>query len=194
MKVQIQKEEGFTLVEVLAATIILSIVSLVVVSYFMNAHSYAKSNQNKTVMVNLARNALVYLEKQDFTKMEEYFKADKEVSPIIKGSSCTQVTECKYDSLFMNAHSLPEVLNPKVNNVQYELVISYQSKLHQQLQDGTKLKSLEVNSGIDSAQDRESSAGYLLPVKVTVIGPGGPRGHRSEAVVEGYITDEKIRR
>lgn len=194
MKVQIQKEQGFSLVEVLAATIILSIVSLVVVSYFMNAHSYAKSNQNKTVMVNLARNALVYLEKQDFTKMEEYFKADKEVSPIIKGSSCTQVTECEYDSLFMNAHSLPEVLNPKVNNVQYELVISYQSKLHQQLKDGTTLKNLDVYSGMDSAQDLESSAGYLLPVKVTVTGPGGPRGHRNEAVVEGYITDEKIRR
>ncbi|MEF3354188.1 type II secretion system protein [Paenibacillus sp. GYB006] len=194
LKAQIQKEQGFTLVEVLAATIILSIVSLVVVSYFMNAHSYAKSNQNKTVMVNLARNALVYLEKQDFTKMEEYFKADKEGSPIIKGSSCTQVTECKYNSLFMNAHTLPEVLNPKVNNVQYELVISYQSKLHQQLKDGTRLKSLELGGGMDSAQDGESLAGYLLPVKVTVTGPGGPRGHRNEAVVEGYITDEKIRR
>ncbi|WP_454192047.1 PulJ/GspJ family protein [Paenibacillus sp. Marseille-Q7038] len=194
MKAQIQKEQGFTLVEVLAATIILSIVSLVVVSYFMNAHSYAKSNQNKTVMVNLARNALVYLEKQDFTKMKEYFTADKEVSPIIKGSSCIQVAKCEYNSLFVNAHSLPEVLNPKVNNVQYELVISYQSKLHQQLKDGTTLKSLDVHIGIDSAQGRETSASYLLPVKVTVTGPGGPRGHRSEAVVEGYITDEKIRR
>lgn len=193
MKAQIQKEQGFTLVEVLAATIILSIVSLVVFSYFMNAHTYAKSNQNKTVMVNLARNALFYLEKQDFTKMEEFFRANEEAAPMIKGSSCTEVSTCEYDSLFMNPGSLPEVLNPKVNNVQYELVISYQSELHQQLEDDTTLKSLEVAGGMDSALDRESSAGYLLPVKVTVTGPGGPRGHESKTVVEGYITDEKIR-
>lgn len=193
MKVQMKKDQGFTLVEVLAAIIILSIVSLVVVTYFMNAHSYAKSNQNKTVMVNLARNALVYLEKQDYAKMEDYFKAGKETAPKIKGSSCTEVTACEYNSLFINARSLPEVLNPKVNDIQYELVISYQPELHGQLEDGTALRSIEITDITNSASGRESTAGYLLPVKVTVIGPGGPRGHRSEVVVEGYITDEKIR-
>ncbi|WP_211745404.1 type II secretion system protein [Paenibacillus sp. Marseille-Q4541] len=193
MKAQMQKEQGFTLVEVLAATIILSIVSLVVVSYFMNALTYAKSNQNKTVMVNLARNALFYLEKQDFTKMDTYFRADEESEQLIKGSSCLEVSTCEYSSLFVHAGSLPEVLNPTVNNVQYELVISYQSELHRQLENGTNLKSLDLSAGSELVSDLNRSANYLLPVKVTVTGPGGPRGHGSEVVVEGYITDEKIR-
>lgn len=188
MKVQIKDEQGFTLVEVLAAILTLSIVSLLVVSYFMNAHTYAKSNQNKTVMVNLARNALFYMEKQDFSKMEEYFTAEDGTVRTIEGSSCTAVDTCAYSSLFTRVGSLPGVLNPKVNNVQYELVISYQKNLREQLDEDT--------SGLDQLADRNgngSLASYLIPVKVTVIGPGGPRAKESEVVVEGYITDEKIR-
>lgn len=72
MKPGLKQEKGFTLIEVLAAIVILSIVSLVLTSYFTNAMSYSKSNQNKTIMVNLARNALFYVEKQDFEAMKEF--------------------------------------------------------------------------------------------------------------------------
>lgn len=72
MKPGLKQEKGFTLIEVLAAIVILSIVSLVLTSYFTNAMSYSKSNQNKTIMVNLARNALFYVEKQDFKEMQEF--------------------------------------------------------------------------------------------------------------------------
>lgn len=72
MKPGLKQEKGFTLIEVLAAIVILSIVSLVLTSYFTNAMSYSKSNQNKTIMVNLARNALFYVEKQDFEAMQEF--------------------------------------------------------------------------------------------------------------------------
>lgn len=72
MKSGLKQEKGFTLIEVLAAIVILSIVSLVLTSYFTNAMSYSKSNQNKTIMVNLARNALFYVEKQDFEEMSNF--------------------------------------------------------------------------------------------------------------------------
>ncbi|MFD1903648.1 prepilin-type N-terminal cleavage/methylation domain-containing protein [Paenibacillus rhizoplanae] len=62
------KEAGFTLIEVLAAIVILSIVSLVLTSYFTHALSYSKSNQNKTIMVNLARNALFLYGEAGFLK------------------------------------------------------------------------------------------------------------------------------
>lgn len=77
MKPGLKQEKGFTLIEVLAAIVILSIVSLVLTSYFTNAMSYSKSNQNKTIMVNLARNALFYVEKQDFKAMKEFLRKGK---------------------------------------------------------------------------------------------------------------------
>ncbi|WP_054957502.1 type IV pilus modification PilV family protein [Paenibacillus dakarensis] len=189
MKKGFREEHGFTLLEVLAAIIILSIVSLVLTSYFTNAMSYSKSNQNKTVMANLARNALFYMEKQDFKKMKELFDADKSQQPDLAGSLCKDVTGCLYKDKFLNPDVLPEILNPVINDVQYELEIVYQADLHQ-----TMLAGGDPADGSPGADgEKRQMAQYLLPVKVVVKGPGGARGQAHETVVEGYITDEKIR-
>lgn len=91
MKAKLREEKGFTLVEVLAAIVILSIVSLILTSYFTNALSYSKSNQNKTVMANLARNALFYMEKQNFSAMKEHFEKEQ---PDVIGSLCKSADVC----------------------------------------------------------------------------------------------------
>lgn len=199
MKLGPKQEQGFTLIEVLAAIVILSIVSLVLTSYFTNAMSYSKSNQNKTIMVNLARNALFYVEKQDFVKMGEYFVTDpvehKKIVdsggelPKIKALDCTTTESCAYNNIFTNVGTLPQVLNPLVNNIKYEINITYQYRLHQDMRDG-----IVVGADEDARDDRKSEmAPFLIPVQVEVIGNGGPEGHTYTTVVEGYITDEKIR-
>lgn len=188
-----KQEQGFTLIEVLAAIVILSIVSLVLTSYFTNALSYSKSNQNKTIMVNLARNALFYMEKQDFEQMQELFKDHTK----IVASSCKPGASCSYakyfpTSLIVNSSStsaLPNVLNPRVNNIDYEVNIIFQTEIKNSMKSGTVEGS--VNQGIgDMKKDMEP---FLLPVQVEVTGPGGPKASTYTAVVEGYITDEKIR-
>lgn len=166
------REQGFTLIEVLAAIVILSIVSLVLTSYFTNALSYSKSNQNKTIMVNLARNALFYMEKQDFTEMQEFFV--KEGNTLFankcKIGSCGDPSNNKdpYQKAF-DTNALAHVLHPKVNGIDYSIDVVYQPAL---------LK----------ADFKE----YLLPVKVVVIRDleGGPS---APVEVEGYISNEEIR-
>lgn len=187
------KEAGFTLIEVLAAIVILSIVSLVLTSYFTNALSYSKSNQNKTIMVNLARNALFYMEKQDFGDMGAFFNVKKvnqnPLHPEIVASQCKDATTCIYNTNIMNAGALPEVLNPVINGISYEVSIKYQADLHQDM-----LAGKSIVDGVESADDRKKEmAPYLIPVLVEVTGPGGPNGQASSTAVEGYITDEKIR-
>ncbi|MEK4325884.1 prepilin-type N-terminal cleavage/methylation domain-containing protein [Paenibacillus sp. FSL R7-0312] len=186
------KEEGFTLIEVLAAIVILSIVSLVLTSYFTNALSYSKSNQNKTIMVNLARNALFYMEKQDFEKLELYFRgrpgsgAQPEIigHPAIKAAGCVPLTptvSCSvYSSAVNDVTTLAKVLNPTINNVNYHIDIEYQSSLHQ---------------GMIGSSDpvEQATAEFLLPVRIKVKDSGKGGINVKETVVEGYITDEKIR-
>lgn len=188
MKAGPKQEQGFTLIEVLASIIILSIVSLVLTSYFINAMSYSKSNQNKTIMVNLARNALFYVEKQDFVKMQDYFITDKH--PIIEANNCLSAISCtSYNTLFSNTTALAAILNPTVNKVEYHINIKYQAELHQNMLKGKLSESDEAaldNRKIDMAP-------FLIPVKVEVSGDGGPRGQAYTTVVEGYIIDEKIR-
>ncbi|WP_339220696.1 prepilin-type N-terminal cleavage/methylation domain-containing protein [Paenibacillus sp. FSL H8-0332] len=187
------KEAGFTLIEVLASIVILSIVSLVLTSYFTHALSYSKSNQNKTIMVNLARNALFYMEKQDFQKLELYLKgkpasgAEPEIigHPAIQASGCVPLTEttvsCSvYSTAVSDVNTLAKVLNPTINNISYQIDIEYQSTLH---------------TGMIHSSDavEKATAEYLLPVRVRVRDSIQVRTNAKETVVEGYITDEKIR-
>ncbi|WNS42686.1 prepilin-type N-terminal cleavage/methylation domain-containing protein [Paenibacillus sp. MMS20-IR301] len=183
------KEAGFTLIEVLAAIVILSIVSLVLTSYFTNALSYSKSNQNKTIMVNLARNALFYMEKQDFGAMGDFFEVsndsrDPEDHPEINADNCTSTTNCTAYGIMINAGALPDVLNPIINNIPYKVTIVFQVDLYQDMKEGEEGK-------VDPR--KQDMAPYLIPIQVEVTGEGGPNGHSVSTVVEGYITDEKIR-
>lgn len=183
MKSGLKQEKGFTLIEVLAAIVILSIVSLVLTSYFTNAMSYSKSNQNKTIMVNLARNALFYVEKQDFEKMKEYFTTKG--NDAIEAEECTLVN-CSYSNLFSNMTALANVLNPTVNDIRYKINIVYQPELV------NNPSSTPTNGGITPI-DKSAMKDYLIPVKVEV-GRVESNGQPDYYVMlEGYITDEKIR-
>lgn len=169
-------EEGFTLIEVMAAIVILAIVSLVLMSYFSDSLSYAKSNANKTVMVNLARNALVYAEKQDFDTWKTYFQSNASID----SQKCESITNCSiYASLVEQPAVLAAVLNPVVNGVQYRVAIKYQKDL------------LQSSTGTTATIKGQESP-YLLPIQISIHGIEEKSGQVG-TIVEGYITDEKIR-
>ncbi|WP_169833773.1 type IV pilus modification PilV family protein [Saccharibacillus sacchari] len=187
-----KKEEGFTLIEILAALLILSIVSLAMTAYFSNAMTFAKTNQNKTIMSNLARNALVYMQKQDFDRLNEYFKSDSAtvvqaatptlakrvgITPETFTSCAVETTGvCEFKNIFENGNLEPvkAVLEPQVNGIRYRVVIEYQQNLN-----------------------RAKAAGgdLLLPISATVTtasdGAGGPGA--DAITVEGYVNAQSIR-
>lgn len=179
-----KKEQGFTLIEVLAAIVILSIVSLVLTSYFTNAMTYSKSNQNKTIMVNLARNALFYMEKQDFEAISNYFIRHPD-DAAIKAEDC-QISTCVLNPSIPFTGSPASVLNPTVNGIQYQIDVVYQPEIW------SEDAQPSPTSG-PSAIDLSNSRKYLLPVLVKVrrAEPGNQPVY--DIKVEGYITDERIR-
>ncbi|MEK3838611.1 MULTISPECIES: type IV pilus modification PilV family protein [unclassified Paenibacillus] len=178
------KEAGFTLIEVLAAIVILSIVSLVLTSYFTHAMTYSKSNQNKTIMVNLARNALFYMEKQDFGEINKYF-IDHLSDAVIKAEDCKS-SGCVLTNVINFTGSPASVLNPVVNGIAYQIDVVYQPELWK------KKEEPSPSSGAPSI-DLSNSQKYLLPVLVKVrrVDPGNQPVY--DIKVEGYITDERIR-
>lgn len=177
-----KQEQGFTLIEVLAAIVILSVVSLVLTSYFTNAMTYSKSNQNKTIMVNLARNALFYIEKQDFEKMEIFFAGNNILASECTESSCINAD---YRSAFSNVEALANVLNPTVNGIEYSINIVHQPEL--------LLEQPQPSGETPKIIDKSIIEQYLLPVKVEVrrVESSGQPAYTVE--VEGYINDERIR-
>ncbi|KGE20431.1 prepilin-type N-terminal cleavage/methylation domain-containing protein [Paenibacillus wynnii] len=178
-----KQEQGFTLIEVLASIVILSVVSLVLTAFFTQAMTYSKSNQNKTIMVNIARNALFYMEKQDFEKMETFFNAKSELS----AAECT-LTNCNdsaYLAAFSDGTALAYVLHPTVNNIEYTIDIKYQSKLVENKPQPTGTTVNQI--------DRLTIKKYLLPVKVAVKRAQSDGQPAYTVEVEGYINDEEIR-
>jgi prepilin-type N-terminal cleavage/methylation domain-containing protein len=177
-------EQGFTLLEVLASIVILSIVSLVLTSYFTNAMTYSKSNQNKTIMVNLARNALFYMEKQDFAEINDYFLKHPD-DAVIKADDCNN-SGCALMNSIPFTGSPASVLNPTVNGIAYQIDVVYQPEIWNE---EVQPSSTSGTSAIDLSNSRE----YLLPVLVKVrrAEPGNQPVY--DIKVEGYITDERIR-
>ncbi|WP_458120012.1 type IV pilus modification PilV family protein [Paenibacillus sp. Z6-24] len=170
MRKAFKEEQGFTLIEVMAAIVILSIVSLGLMAYFSNSLSFSKSNENKTVMVNLARSALVYAEKQDFDKWKTYLEDNK----AIQAEGCKTADSCsKYALLTDDTAALSFILNPVINGITYKVSINSQ------------LQSQNTGSS-------KKASPYLMPIQVKVKGPD-IESRQGDTVVEGYITDEKIR-
>lgn len=74
LKKILTSSKGLTLIEVLASLTILSIILLGSMNYFHQAYSYTSKNQSKTAGINVARNALMYLQNESYIKVREVFK------------------------------------------------------------------------------------------------------------------------
>jgi prepilin-type N-terminal cleavage/methylation domain-containing protein len=69
----LRNNQGLTLIEVLVSVTILSTILLVFLNFFFQAGTYTNMNQKKTVAVNVARNALMYMENQSFLETKREF-------------------------------------------------------------------------------------------------------------------------
>ncbi|QPC47064.1 type IV pilus modification PilV family protein [Mangrovibacillus cuniculi] len=69
----LQSDKGLTLIEVLVSVTILAIVLLTFLQYFIQANTFTNQNLKKTVGVNVARNALMYIENDSFLEVKQRF-------------------------------------------------------------------------------------------------------------------------
>ncbi|SDS78740.1 prepilin-type N-terminal cleavage/methylation domain-containing protein [Paenibacillaceae bacterium GAS479] len=203
-------EQGFTLLEIMASIVILSVVALTLSGFFVQAMSYSKQNQNKTIAIHLARNALAYIQKEPYAPLRNYL-ATEQVSggyPALEASQCQPASigtgGClPYISAVTDTATLAHVLNPEVNGIVYSVKISYQPELSpnlnlqpDELDEGKSVAAGSApGSGLGSGTNGQDGASalsaYLMAVQVEV---SSEAGGRSESVrVEGYLTDETIR-
>lgn len=109
----LKNNQGLTLIEVLVSITLLGIVLTTFLSFFNQAYSYTKKNQDKTVGINVARNVLYYLEQQDYHLIQaQYFSGitPPEKVPLTIGN-CTDPV---FDSVVCKGF-----FSSKVNNVDY---------------------------------------------------------------------------
>lgn len=163
-----QSEKGVTLVELLLAITILSVVLLTFTRFFYQAGTYNLSNQNKTVALNVARNAMMYMEKQPFIEVRTDFEpalldGTKKESYSYKLLICSN----RYKHLKKDETPASDCHPPLINSEEYDVIV-----YPEQMKDPSKRK-------------------YYIPVTVEVT--WGPDESRKKTELDGTIKSEDLR-
>ncbi|MFS0659754.1 prepilin-type N-terminal cleavage/methylation domain-containing protein [Niallia alba] len=116
----ISSSKGLTLIEVLLSLTILSIILLSIMNFFNQAYSFTNLNQKKTAGINVARNALTYMEQ---ASMEDSFLSIK--NRIDKNSDTTgELFVCNNEyKVIWNTETNTSCTPIKINNIDYHVNI-----------------------------------------------------------------------
>lgn len=185
------KNKGFTLVEVLLAVTIFSLIVLPMVSFFIQAQDYSSRNKNMGLATHIAQNALIYLEKQDFNRMRAMADPDFYTSSDYNGPALTLHPDRKipyknkdgnmvdffaytYNDCsavpFLNIASCEPIFHPVINGVTFDD---------------------HVTVGLKKYDDTNTELNKLL-IRV-VVKVKSTREKEPDVFLEGVIVDETIR-
>lgn len=118
-------EKGLTLIEVLISITILGIIMTSFLSFFNQAYSYTKTNEDKTVGINVARNVLYYFEQQDFKKIKEnYFSHETIMEKEMNIDNCHD-TSINGETVFDDPAVCESFFDTKVNEVDYTSNVTF---------------------------------------------------------------------
>lgn len=181
---KLQHQEGITLIEVLLSITILGIILLTFMHFFLQAGTFTNANQKKTVAVNVARNALMFMEKQNFLVLKDDFLKinDGEASSSdhsLHLKICNNQYEYKNEKI--NAGCEPI----KINNVPYEVLVSTDN-----MDDCYNGNSKTPNQS-ESNKNKKSTCNYYIPIKVEVRWAVNDKEYQTS--VEGTVKSEDLR-
>jgi prepilin-type N-terminal cleavage/methylation domain-containing protein len=193
----IHPSKGFTLIEVLASIVILSAVTTGIFLFFTNAMKYTTYNQGKTVAINVARGVLAYMERLDFTTLQQYVETEMNNTnePYVK----VDASKCN-SSLFEDQQVCEAILRPTINNVVYDenriqvVIVPYNDAKWQQLQQSPPAEFPEALKKKIREEDIKNADPNLQKylMKVYVIVRWGEKEDEVECL-EGVIANETIR-
>lgn len=117
----LSSSKGLTLIEVLVSLTILSIILLGIMNFFNQAYSYTNSNQKKTAAVNVARNALTFMEQS--TGTNSFIAIRERLVKNEKSSGTLQICNSEY-MLIWKGDATPTDCSPvTINNIPYHVSI-----------------------------------------------------------------------
>ncbi|WP_161568317.1 prepilin-type N-terminal cleavage/methylation domain-containing protein [Anaerobacillus alkaliphilus] len=202
----LKSKEGFTLLEVLLALVILAILIVPVFNFFMQSMNYSKYNQQKNVATYAARNALTYLENVEFETYKTFYETIKTMDNLTNDAVGNKIItsellcEGKIDAVenIFNVAKLHPIITddgrlapendldsktkclsffkPEINGIEYSIIL--------------QLKDFEPS--IDSPIDATTLQDLLISVEVHATWVSGLRERKTETL-RGFISHEKIR-
>jgi prepilin-type N-terminal cleavage/methylation domain-containing protein len=164
----VKNNKGLTLIETMLSITILGIVMLGVMTLFKQAYLYTILNEDKTVGINVARNALMYMKKQSFIELKNYFTdTDKKLKILICETTDENGNTIENYQFFAEAASIPATCeNIEINNTKYDITVQ-------------------------AEENNQNYQNYFIPIKVIVAWEKNNIKRSTE--LKGVITSEDIR-
>jgi prepilin-type N-terminal cleavage/methylation domain-containing protein len=117
LKKILKNNNGLTLLEVLVSLAILGILLIGAMKFFTQAYSFTSSNQNKTIAINVARNAIMYMERQSFIEIRKNFD-DSPNEPLV-----LMICNDRYQLIWPTDTVEPDCSPITINNIKYDVNI-----------------------------------------------------------------------
>lgn len=129
MQKVMRNDKGLTLIEVLLSITILGIIATSFLSFFTQSYSYTKMNEDKTVGINVARNVLYYIEKQDFQKIKEAYLSTDDTMEVTIDNCGDSVKNNPSKTVFDDPNVCREFFTSRINNVDFTSTVSFSKEL-----------------------------------------------------------------
>ncbi|MBB5324581.1 prepilin-type N-terminal cleavage/methylation domain-containing protein [Anoxybacillus tepidamans] len=164
----IKNHKGLTLIETMLSITLLGIVMLGVMTLFKQAYLYTVLNEDKTVGINVARNALMYMKKQSFIDLKNYFTdTNKELKILICKKTDENGNTIENYQFFNKDASIPSTCqNVEINNTKYKITVQ-------------------------AEENKQNYQNYFIPIKVVVTWESSNIERSTQ--LKGVITSEDIR-
>ena len=115
----LSSNKGLTLIEVLVSLTILRLILLGIMNFFNQAYSVTNSNQKKTAAINVARNALTYMEQSSGNNSFIALRDRLEKNPATEGT--LRICDNSYQVFWNDEVQGCEPIT--INNVAYNVTI-----------------------------------------------------------------------
>lgn len=136
METLLKNKHGNTLIEVLAAVTIFSLVVIPMISFFTQAYSYTNRNEKKTVSINVARGIYEFMSNQDFSELKARMAGSGEFNVYVglmdgnevdpsDGTKKIQVYKFQEKSVYEDptVPSTSKIKQVQINNVKYNVFV-----------------------------------------------------------------------
>jgi Tfp pilus assembly protein PilV len=115
-------DKGLSLIEVLLSVTILGFIFISIMGFFSQAYDYTERNESKTVGINVARNVLYYMERQDFERLQKKYLDSSTTKELTKSNCNDQLGD---EDVFVGNCS--QILETVVNNVTYSATVTIEN-------------------------------------------------------------------
>jgi len=117
----ISSNKGLTLIEVLVSLTILSLILLGIMNFFNQAYSFTNSNQKKTAAVNVARNALTFMEQS--TGINSFIAIRDRIENHPDSSGKLEICNNEYQLVWNGEHNDASCSPITINDIPYNVSI-----------------------------------------------------------------------